>query len=743
MFLYNPYIPSFHRIARSCISTAFLVMTGALGLYAQQAPVAHKPSAASNKSAGKVGLRPVAKKQADGIYLLADGKKDSIILRWVPSTDVLWKMGNKYGYVVERFTVVRNNKLIPGGNKQPRLLTAAPLKPWSRQALDKLVEKEEYAGVLEEALYEADFNVQMKGESPSEILSQVQQAQNRMGFALLVCDFSPIVARAAALRFIDKKPTAGEKYIYRVRIALPDSLNATIHYQPGVTMRGPDEPFLRPSPQGLKGQFGNRAVALSWNLEMLHGIYTAFNIERSVNGGPFTRVNEHPFLQMNTDKGSDKFAYYVDSLKSNYVPYAYRIRGITPFGDEGAFSDTVRGEGLSTLDYRPYFDSIFLSANGTAATIRWTLPDSVRRNLAGIFIARAPKSQGPYKDINSKPFAPDQTEAIDPSVTGTSNYYRIRLMQKDGQQITSLPYYLPKEDTIPPAIPLGLDGVSDKKGLARIHWHANTEKDLKGYRLFRSQVKTGEYMEITKGPITDTAFTDTLNLRFTNPYVYYKVIALDHYYNSSDYSAPLAIRRPDTIPPVAIVFRQVVRKDTAVMLSFTSSPSDDVQRYSLFRYSKEDPRRQLVAVYAANIPEAASGTISCMDIPPASDMGKTLIYEVDAEDSMGNKAPARSGELFFETGFRKPVSGFTGLADRNHKKIKLSWKCEWTGVTQFVLYRAVNDSEKFMSYKVLPGISSGFEDTDLHISNTYKYKIKAVLKTGVESVLTKELTVSY
>ncbi len=702
--------------------------------------VAGNPLFAQNGKNTRKGLRPVPEKKAEGLFLLADGKKDSVVLRWVPSSDILWKMGNKYGYTIERFTVLRKGKVVPNGNKLSKQLTPEPLKPWSHAALEKLVQKNDYAGVLDEALYGNDFNIQMKSESPSEIINQVQQAQNRFSFALLVCDFSPAVARAAGLRFVDKKPVAGERYIYRVKIAMPDSLRTTVRYKPGVTMLGPEEAFLKPAIQGLKGQFGNKAVALSWDLEMLHGIYTAFNIQRSENGGPFVQVNVHPFLPMSTTKDADKFAYYVDSLKANYTPYEYRITGISPFGETGNYSDTVRGEGLSVMDYRPFFDTIYLSGNGSSATIKWTLPDSIVKNLSGIYISRAPKHQGPYTDINEQPFAPQQQEAVDPLVTNTSNYYRIRLKQKDGQQITSLPWYLPKEDSIPPAIPAGLQGETNAKGIANIHWQPNIEKDLIGYRLYRSQVRTGEYVEITKGPYTDTTFIDTLNLSFTNPEIYYKIISVDHYYNSSDYSQPVAIRRPDTVAPAPVVIAKLERKDTLVNLSFLPSPSEDVASYALYRCSKEDGKRELVAIYPVSSQEEA---FSCSDEPPYANMGKTLAYEIEAGDSAGNKAVTRSGNLFYETGFRKPVQAVQGVADREHKKIRLTWQYESADIDQFVVYRAVNDDGKFMSYAVLPGNVLSFEDVDLHISNNYRYKVKAVFKNGIESRLTKETTVSY
>ena len=79
-------------------------------------------------------------------------------------------MGNKYGYIVERFTVMRNGKVVPGGNKQAKLLTSEPLRPWSKQAMSKLVDKDEYAGVVEEAMYESDFNIKMKSEDRKSVV---------------------------------------------------------------------------------------------------------------------------------------------------------------------------------------------------------------------------------------------------------------------------------------------------------------------------------------------------------------------------------------------------------------------------------------------------------------------------------------------------------------------------------------------------------------------------------------------
>ena len=82
-------------------------------------------------------------------------------------------------------------------------------------------------------------------------------------------------------------------------------------------------------------------------------------------------------------------------------------------------------------------------------------------------------------------------------------------------------------------------------------------------------------------------------------------------------------------------------------------------------------------------------------------------------------------------------------ADRDHKKILLGWQYNGIGVDKYVVYRAVNDNAGFVNCATLSGDKTGYEDKDLHISNTYRYKVKAVLKNGIESMFTNEIRVSY
>ncbi|WP_158648467.1 hypothetical protein, partial [Candidatus Symbiothrix dinenymphae] len=52
--------------------------------------------------------------QADGgvMLLCRPTLQDSILLRWAPTDKQTWDLGNRYGYVVERYTLLRKGKLL-------------------------------------------------------------------------------------------------------------------------------------------------------------------------------------------------------------------------------------------------------------------------------------------------------------------------------------------------------------------------------------------------------------------------------------------------------------------------------------------------------------------------------------------------------------------------------------------------------------------------------------------------------
>jgi hypothetical protein len=93
------------------------------------------------------------------------------------------------------------------------------------------------------------------------------------------------------------------------------------------------------------------------------------------------------------------------------------------------------------------------------------------------------------------------------------------------------------EDTTAPAMPTGLSVVTgDEAGALDITWAANTEDDLAGYDLYRSDSVDGTYTKVNTAVITGTTYTDT-GLEDNTTY-WYKLKAVDDQNLESEYSDP-------------------------------------------------------------------------------------------------------------------------------------------------------------------------------------------------------------
>lgn len=69
---------------------------------------------------------------AEGVKVLGSPRKDAILLRWAPMSPAVWRLGNEYGYLVERFTILRDGE-IPG-DISGEILAEEPFRPLQQAA---------------------------------------------------------------------------------------------------------------------------------------------------------------------------------------------------------------------------------------------------------------------------------------------------------------------------------------------------------------------------------------------------------------------------------------------------------------------------------------------------------------------------------------------------------------------------------------------------------------------------------
>ena len=131
-------------------------------------------------------------KDSASIKVIASVQKEAILLRWAPTTSLLWSESNKYGYTVERYTVSRVGKLLDRAEKK---VISSNMRPKPLAEWEALVKREKIAGVAAQAIYGAKLKVDAKNNSDLvSIINQIEERENRFSFALFAADMSKEVA---------------------------------------------------------------------------------------------------------------------------------------------------------------------------------------------------------------------------------------------------------------------------------------------------------------------------------------------------------------------------------------------------------------------------------------------------------------------------------------------------------------------------------------------------------------------
>lgn len=671
-------------------------------------------------------------KQQDGIYMIANGNGNGIQLRWSPTSPVLWQLANKYGYVLTKYTVSKDGRLL-SKPLTPEILSSPSIKPASPDLMKALAQKDTMIEAMSSLIYE---NNGEPASTPQAIIANRNLLNQKFSYALLIADINYNAAMAAGLGFTDTHVKQGEHYIYKISINLPKEWEKNISYKPATVFCSPDEHWMNPVIETPGLQIINNRVTLQWKIEHLSGFYTAYEIERSDDGINYYPATDLPFVQMTKANKNPSVATFIDSVNQpNSDSVYYRVRGITPFAERGNFSKPAAQRNFIISEYRPKIDSIKNLNNGQVR-LYWRLPDSMIDKIETLSLYVSNNPNNAFFPVAGS-ILPQDNGYTD-SIRYVNNYYKLGMTYKGNHKtFTSLPRLFQGEDSIPPAKPVLSNAVIDSLGSVTLTWKANTEKDLLGYRIYRANSLKEEFTEITHHAITDTVWKDTVTLHTLTPHVYYTILAMDRYYNASKYSDTVMLRRPDTIAPSAALIATTVLKDDSIMLTMIPGSSEDVMMYKLNRIDiqKEKDTIQLVTIHPS------SDTLLFYTDTTAI-VGNTYQYILYTYDSSNNKSVNISGLIACEPGYRKAVDSFTTSLDRDKKQIQLSWAYSLQGVDKFIVYRSKNGSV-FTTLTTLTATERKYTDKDLNINNTYRYKIKAVFKNGKHSLMSKENEIMY
>jgi hypothetical protein len=555
-----------------------------------------------------------------------------------------------------------------------------------------------------------------------------KEAQNfAFVLATLENSISATFGKVIGCELTDLDVEKNKIYAYRVRIeGVPDAY---------ITVRT-NQPTAYPEIDNLVLTLDKKnTVELKWKAKKYTEFGYGFLLEKSLDApreGSY--LTETPYVPARTDDElPDKDDFFRDEQLTEGKTHYYRLVGLNYFGERAMFSEWKKIYVPNHVHAEVSIDSIY--AQDATRIVRGMASGHGRKpmNIAKYILLRSSAQQGRYEVVETRAFADSVFSFTVPMPkTGDQFYYKVAAASKDNDSVVSLSYYFFTLDQEPPAKPAGLTGTVDSSGIVRLVWTAPPDNDLQGYRIYRANARHEDFTERNTDLSLQTAFTDTLRLDNLTSEVYYCLRAVDKNYNNSDFSDTLLLIKPDTIAPVAALLSRPLVRDSIISLSWINSPSADIALNYLIRDTggTTDTLTKWTGETAMFTDRAV--------IP-----GKSYSYRIVTSDKSSNRASSQPRQLVYEPGYRKPLPAVKGAANRNAKSIVLNWTLPEERVFSFQIYRAENGSPLSLIKTVEDPACVLFTDKDISIGETYVYTVKYILTSGIHSLPSERIAISY
>ncbi len=514
-----------------------------------------------------LGFYTIVFSQSENHIILGNSRHygDSIVLRWNGNT------ANNFLHIYHSKIIVQRKTAEEKNYTTIAEQNAVPLENWDK-----------YLDITNQQTITAAAGLQNLLKTENTIYNTLQEQieaseTNRYLWQLtaLAADINITVASALNLRFIDKNIDKNKLYNYKV-FAINNNKTIksdTLFFNIGnVLYKALDLsiPTFRESEKKVE-------ITCPSNSQ-----FSAYYIQKQANEKlDFITLNQSPLLGLAKNKGESAIIY-LDTLLQNYIPAHYRMYAIDMFGNSSNYTKPITAMGRDRTP--PTFATglkIIENSNKTL-TIQWDKINNLNGEL-GTSLALTHFNELPYLKLNEK-LLPLSTNSytIDINPKYDDYFFELQVYDTAGNYSIAKAYYL-LTDSTGPQKPTNLKAIVDKKGIVKLTWKLNTEKDLDGYLIYFSNSKNTEFSGIVNKPLFDTLFYDTLSLKMLNKNVYYRIQAVDKRFNKSPISEIVKVQRPDTLKPVAPFISKYFISDTAIAIKWIPSGSVDVETHLLIK----------------------------------------------------------------------------------------------------------------------------------------------------------------
>lgn len=647
----------------------------------------------------------------------ARAQKDKILIRWAINSPIEWQKANKKGFVVTRTTVLRDGTILLKPEKI--LLTPKPLVPEPLDSWLEMVQKDNNAAIIAQSIYGESFEVTAAKEGElSKIVNMADELEQRYTFGLYAADMSFTGAVKAGWGLVDTNIKKNEVYAYQVSVFESPKVKESSY------IIGLKDYSILPAPTDFIAIPDDKKVMLAWDYETFKRIYTSFMVEKSSDGINYLPISNTALVNLNDKEDlPSKTMYYVDTLSVNDKIYHYRLFGITSFGEKGEVTKPITAKGLSGVVTSARLSNYNI-VNSNEVNLEWDYPKESEDFIQGYEINLAENDRGPYKTVTKIIPASDRKLNYKDNLY-PSNYFTITTVGKNNQRMTSQSMLVQPVDSIPPAKPVGLEGVIDSLGVVRLKWKPNGEKDLRGYRILKANTAGEEFVDIYHKSYIGNSYKDSVSLKMTNSKVYYRIAAEDMRYNISESSEILVLDKPDKIPPAAPIFKDYDNNDGKVHLKWIRSYSEDVVGYSLRRREKGNEKWLEIKQINDTIQEYTDDRV---------ENKKTYQYAILARDKSNNWSSLEHSVITVQVLDFTPLKVITyseAVPDRASKKVTLTWDYTRSNgkITGLSIYKSIKGTPPTL-WKQLNGDILTIEDKTLKINTEYEYHLIPILESN-------------
>lgn len=610
---------------------------------------------------------------AQDYIFLGEQTERLIVFRWAPSNSddvraLLLKGTFLFGLANGKEVFLNRNKVWDEQDKR-----------W-----DSLAVKEERILFLRRFLF---------GEQGDSELNEMYS-----GFVLLLADTDPVFADALGLIY-ELKDRHFERYL------LKDKSGKTLAELIDAHIR----PKQLPKPEIADAECKQGKVILKWIPQRT--FFSSWEVQYSSNSSDWKPCTLQPLIPFLDGNSGDSSMYFSDSLRSASRRY-YRIRGKTPFGNFSEYSALIALDCFSDDIVIPVLDLAEPSVDEIKLQIRFPLGVD-RKKVHQIVLERSDQYSGNWEKLREV-FVSDSIIVLKQSKRYA--YYRLALQLYNKQAVFTDPVLVTLKEDGPPAIPEGLSGRIDTLGYVRLNWKKNTEIDLRGYRIYSRNSSCDEWVERTQDVNSDTFFVWKSTRQTLERSLEVAIAATDSSWNTSTLSQGVLLSRPDHIPPVKPVWKEIRYEKDSVFLRFAF---DDSEQTSLVVLTNDSLSEKVVKTHSHVLSRKSS-----------------MKFWLRCSDSSGNSSVSDTIYLIADR-----CSDARIIAELYKNEIVLKYDSGSDIIYRAVVHRKRN-SEQWKAMQTAERPTGTIIDRELQMQSRYSYRLKITLHSG-RSYWSDEVVVNY